>query len=386
MRRHRQAKGRLAVQLPLNWQGTDVLLLDNEPAPLYSGMEKKSGTPVLLAPTPPNHDGGTDSIMISPNPTAPTTYPQDWPAYNLAQQNEKERFLVLLRDLCSTIPQPPQTTGRPRLPLADMVFAAAYKVYSGFSSRRFTTDIQTAKRDGLIDHAPHFNTVSNYLGDPDLTPLLKSLIEASASPLKAVEVNFAIDSTGFSTSNYERWFDHKWGKEKSRQKFIKAHIMTGVRTNIVSAAEATANESADAPQLPILLAPTAETFNTIDELSGDRAYSSRRNIGAVDAVGGTAYIPFKTSAKGVSKKYKFDGLWYQMWHYYNFQRDSFLAHYHKRSNAESTMFMIKSKFGASVKSKSAQAQVNEVLCKILAHNLCVLIQSFYELVHDQIRF
>ena len=43
------------------------------------------------------------------------------------------------------------------------------------------------------------------------------------------------------------------------------------------------------------------------------------------------------------------------------------------------MSMIKSKFGANVKSKTDPAQVNEVLCKILAHNICVLIQSFYEL-------
>lgn len=43
------------------------------------------------------------------------------------------------------------------------------------------------------------------------------------------------------------------------------------------------------------------------------------------------------------------------------------------------MAMIKAKFGAAVKSKSPTAQVNEVLCKVLAHNICVLIQSFYEL-------
>ena len=48
-------------------------------------------------------------------------------------------------------------------------------------------------------------------------------------------------------------------------------------------------------------------------------------------------------------------------------------------NAETAMAMIKGKFGASVKSKSPTAQVNEVLCKVLAHNICVLIQSFYEL-------
>ncbi len=43
------------------------------------------------------------------------------------------------------------------------------------------------------------------------------------------------------------------------------------------------------------------------------------------------------------------------------------------------MSMIKAKFGGSVKSKSPIAQVNEVLCKVLAHNICVLISSFYEL-------
>jgi hypothetical protein len=41
--------------------------------------------------------------------------------------------------------------------------------------------------------------------------------------------------------------------------------------------------------------------------------------------------------------------------------------------------MIKAKFGASVRAKTSIAQVNEVLCKVLCHNICVLIQSIYEL-------
>lgn len=68
-----------------------------------------------------------------------------------------------------------------------------------------------------------------------------------------------------------------------------------------------------------------------------------------------------------------------MWHYYNFNRDAFLSHYHKRSNVESTMWMIKSKLGASVRSKTPVAQVNEVLLKVLCHNIVVLVQSIYEL-------
>ena len=218
-----------------------------------------TGANGAVTPPPPNHSGGLSSTMTNIDRTAlestpqvapRPTYPQDWTNYSLAQTNEKRLFLNLLRDLCSTVAQPPQGNGRPRMPLADMVFAATYKVYSGFSSRRFTTDIQTAVEDGLIDHAPHFNTTSNYLADPALTPTLKSLIESSAAPLKAVEVDFAIDSTGFSTCHYVRWFDHKWGKERSRKRFIKTHLVTGVKTNIVTTVDAMAYESPDAPQLP----------------------------------------------------------------------------------------------------------------------------------------
>ena len=74
-----------------------------------------------------------------------------------------------------------------------------------------------------------------------------------------------------------------------------------------------------------------------------------------------------------------DGLWERMWHYYNINRSEFLAHYHKRSNVETTFSMVKAKFGGAVRSKTPVAQVNEVFVKILCHNICVLIQSMYEL-------
>ena len=41
--------------------------------------------------------------------------------------------------------------------------------------------------------------------------------------------------------------------------------------------------------------------------------------------------------------------------------------------------MVKSKFGDSVRSKSEVAAKNEVLCKILCHNICCLISAMYEL-------
>ena len=55
------------------------------------------------------------------------------------------------------------------MPLSDMLFASAYKVYVGFSSRRFTSDLRDAFVEGRINTTPHFNSVSNYLSKPELT-------------------------------------------------------------------------------------------------------------------------------------------------------------------------------------------------------------------------
>ena len=41
--------------------------------------------------------------------------------------------------------------------------------------------------------------------------------------------------------------------------------------------------------------------------------------------------------------------------------------------------MIKAKFRDHVRSKTPVAMVNEVLCKIICHNICVLIQETHEL-------
>jgi transposase len=230
----------------------------------------------------------------------------------------------------------------------------------------------------LITKSPSCTSNFRSLENPELTPLLKSLIEQTASPLKSIETDFAVDSSGFATTTYNRWFDHKWGKERSEAKWVKAHLICGVKTHIVTSVEVTATETGDAPQFPKLVNATAKTFN-INEVSADKAYSSKKNLNAVIAVNGTPYVPFKSYSKGSQGMHIFDGIWQRMWYYYNFNREAFLAHYHKRSNAETAHSMIKMKFGAVVRAKTPIAQVNEVLCKILCHNICVLIQSIYEL-------
>ncbi len=58
------------------------------------------------------------------------------------------------------------------------------------------------------------------------------------------------DSSGFSSTAYNRWFDHKWGSAHKAVKWVKLHIMCGVQSNIITVADATASMSADSPYLP----------------------------------------------------------------------------------------------------------------------------------------
>jgi hypothetical protein len=145
------------------------------------------------------------------------TYAQDWTTYNRAQTNEKDTFMRLLADLCSTVPTPVQAKGRPRLPLSDMLFATTYKVFSGFSSRRFSSDLRDAHERGLISRVPHFNSVSNYMADEKLTPILQGLITDAALPLRGLETDFAVDSSGFNTGNVMRWLDTKHGTRSNQR-------------------------------------------------------------------------------------------------------------------------------------------------------------------------
>ena len=89
-----------------------------------------------------------------------------------------------------------------------------------------------------------------------------------------------------------------------------------------------------------------------------------------------AYIPFRKDATG-----KAGGsiLWKKAFHYFQFHHDEFEEHYHKRSNVESTFAAIKKKFGEAIKSRKRTAQINEMLCKIIAYNITVLIHEMISL-------
>ena len=377
MRQH-VARRRITPQSVPNWCRNAAIQLDFLTEIGDNCIQK--GANGAVTPPPPNQDGGTSSTMTTNDyttalPRPRKTYPQDWPAYNAAQTSEKDTLMALLADLCAGIAQPerPPGPGRPCLPLADMVYTGTMKVYEGFSARRFDCDVRDAHSQGFIDAAPSFNSVNRYIAYPDLTPIIMDLIERSAASLSAVESQFAADSSGFSTCRFDRWFDHKWGKEKSQRHWLKAHIVIGTKTNIITAVQVTQSNVNDSPVLPGLLDRTAQRF-TMAEVSADKAYLSEANLRHIEGHGAYPYIPFKSNTTGQGSP-----MWKRLYAYFTLNEDAFNAHYHRRSNVETTFSMIKGKFGDSVRAKSETGQVNEILLKCLCHNICVLIHAMHEL-------
>jgi transposase len=323
-----------------------------------------------------DHDAGPAPPMDTDAVPKRPTYKQDWPKYNAAQQSEKDRFGELLFDLLAGVEEPPAAkTGRKRTAMRDRIFAACLKVFVGFSSRRYACDLRDAHERGFLSKLMNSMSVNAYLEDESMTPILFKLVEQSARPLVGVESNFIPDSTGFSTSRFVRWYDEKYGRERSGRQWVKAHAMTGAKTNVVTSVVIDAPNAGDCPQFKPLLEATVANGFKVATVPADKAYLSNENLEAVAKLGATPFIPFKSN----STPGEVGSVWESMYGYFTFRRPEFLKHYHQRSNVESTFSMVKAKFQDAVRSKTDTAMKNEVLCKFLCHNIVVVHQAIIEL-------
>lgn len=368
---------RMGWRVPSQSSGTTYLVQPEEPYCSCPDFESR-GQPCkhvwAVRIVQQREETRPDGTVLTETRSVQITYRQDWPAYNKAQTHEKEEFLVLLHDLSSRLQRvEPKRRGRPRIPLSDAIFAATFKVYSTLSCRRFMSDLRAAHERGHVGRVPCYNSIFNIMDADETAEALDRLIAESARPLKALESNFACDSSGFSASRFDRWFDHKHGMQRIARSWVKAHIMCGVRTNVVTALEIHGQNASDARLLPPLLDATTRLGFDVQEVSADKGYSSAANMQAISDAGARPFIAFKNNATGGKR-----GIWAKMFHQYSLHREEFLSRYHQRSNVETTFHMVKSKFGDSVRSKTDRAMANEVRAKILCHNICCVIQSRYE--------
>ena len=326
---------------------------------------------------------------------------RDWSAYNGAQTHEATEVKAILGRLsdliCSAVAAPvqgPRRRGGQPYPLGKIVFAVVEKVYSGLSSRRHEGALRLAAQEGFVRNAPlwtldgfdfaplagstptfipQFNTVDRYLRCQWLTPLLLELVTLTARPLREVEHVFAVDGTGWSTRWYGRWLDGKETPESERHQWVKLHIVTGVKSNIIARAAVSPGNHNDSPYYKGLITETNKHFD-VRRVLADLGYSSHGNNGLGGELHFDSRIPFKSNTRPPAD----DGSeWSKNLLLFLHENEMFMSEYHLRSNVESTNGAVKATQPQKLRCKSFDAQVNEALAILIAYNIRVLAREVW---------
>lgn len=134
-------------------------------------------------------------------------------------------------------------------------------------------------------------------------------------------------------------------------------------------------DSGDSPQFKPLVRGVFEAgFNPKTAL-GDKGYLSRDNYTFATDMGLETFIPFKSNSIGEPQG---SAAWRKAFYLFQANREEFDRRYHLRSNVESMFSALKRKFGENIRSRTPVAQVNEVLCKLIAYNLTVVVHEMFE--------
>lgn len=308
----------------------------------------------------------------------PTYRQADYGAYDRARQLEHQVFDRYLWDLLGHLPcspRPRAKRGRPAIPLRTQILVAVRKVHLKEDSRDAHGLLMALNQDGkgILPRVPNYSLPSRFFNHPGATDILLDLIERSGLVLKEIEDEgtVAIDSSGFSTSTMGSYFTEKYDPER-RHQFVKAHLAVGVKTHIVLTVRVTDERGADSPQFIPLLERVAELGHTPDRVAADKAYLGRANLEAAGALGIDPFVPFKANSRGLAKG---SPMWNRKYHEFQLKREEFDEAYHQRSNVETVFSSIKRTLNETLLSRTTLAKFNELLAKILAYNVCVVIRQ-----------
>jgi len=340
-------------------------------------------------------DGG--SIAVQQKITI--QYPRDWRAVNKYLVDLPRIGPLLIRDLVSGIPRPavfvdgilcpaePRGPGRPRVEIRDVVHAAILRTFERRTIRG-TVEVMERSRDrGLGLDPMHYNTLAEHAADPRLMPILQDLMGATAKVLVPIERNFAIDSTGFTTCVYESWNRAKHGYKppanpedrgpkapKRKHRWLKCNACIGTSTHGITAVVITDSRVHDTKMFAELVHRTVSHGFVPEKFTADAAYINTANIEVVEGVGAAPYIMFKKNMNGKSSP-ALTRLMAKL----TSDPEDYMREYHNRSNVETSFGIMKQQFGGNVNARKPAGQYNELMCKVICHNIARIVHAIHEL-------
>ena len=190
-----------------------------------------------------------------------------------------------------------------------------------------------------------------------------------------------------------RWTEEKWGRkssaedseaedtedselvERKSREWLKAHIVVGTSTHIVASVRVEGWRSDDFSQFVPLFQRVTRLFD-VKRISADAAYPGHENFDAAESWGATLFTPFQH--RHVRPPAFDQSAWARAYRMFYDNFDEWYPSYHRRSLSETAFSTIKRLLGETIRSKTPIAQINEMLLKVLTHNIIVLIHAIFE--------
>jgi hypothetical protein len=229
---------------------------------------------------------------------------------------------------------------------------------------------------GRLSRVPCYAVPSRLLKRSETAPLLIRLIQLSRLPLAAIEEGrtVTIDSSGFCTTCRGSCCTEKHDPDR-KHRWVKPHLAVGTRTHPVLAVKVADEHRGDCPEFIPLLGDVVRAGFSPDRVVADKAYLSKSNLQVAVDLGIEPFIPFKSNSVG---KRRSSAIWRRKYFEFQAKREEFDERYHDRSNVEATFSAIKRKLGEELYSHRPIARFNELLAKLLAYNIGIVIEQIFE--------
>lgn len=319
--------------------------------------------------------------LVTPSPKR--SYTQRWPEYDAAQKAVHRVFDAYLWDLLQSVDEQargPGQRGHPSNSIRLRLLLAIRKVQLGMTTREVDGLFHLLADSGrwilAKDQIPNSTDSSRLFNQDYVSPILLQLIERVGLLVREIEDDgtVAVDSTGFCTSCRGAYLGETHGVSHYH-KWVKCHAIIGTRTHMVLGVRVTAENCNDYPEFIPLVKRIAELGFTPRVVAADKAYLGRSNLQTCADLGFDPKIPFKASSREKSKGCP---MWWKQYHQFMLHREQWEKDYHQRSNAEATFSAIKRKLGEPLLSKNELARFNELLAKVLAYNLSVVVHEIFK--------
>jgi hypothetical protein len=244
---------------------------------------------------------------------------------------------------------------------------------------------------------PHQNTLSRWMNDPALTPVLEQMLAITARPFRVIERGGIVDSSKMSQmlSAHSRWVEYG-DDEREDADWMKMHALVGVETLVCMAVAFSGSVGTGTHDINFLLPLVRKTRGLFDLhfLLADKAYLSEEVVGRLWETGMQAVIPIK-------KRWDFDNA--KRYHeplqglvrWYDKRQADFHEIYRMRPKIEAYFSLVKRVstgfcWSRGRKRKDAGGVIvgnrrepctawkNETLCKVIYVNLRQIVKYEFE--------